>query len=150
MVDRNSCVLHSVKTLILDEADRMLDMGFEPQIRKIVQKSGMPRQRQGVMTSATFPEDVQHLAQDFLKNYSFVAVGRVGGSASTIKQRIEWVEDEEKESFLYGVLLHQIGLTLVFVNTKQAATDIEKFLKESGIRSESIHGDRSQEQRESA
>jgi len=102
------------------------------------------------MTSATFPEDVQHLAQDFLNNYSFMSVGRVGGSASTIQQRLEWVEDDEKDNFLYGILLHQIGLTLVFVNTKQAAVDIEKFLQESGIKADSIHGDRSQEQRERA
>lgn len=130
----------------------MLDMGFEPQIRKIVQKLNMPKSRQTIMTSATFPPDVQHLAQDFMQNYTFMAVGRVGGTVSTIQQRLEWVEDEEKETFVYGLLLHQasLGLTLIFVNTKVAATDLENFLSSNGFAVQSIHGDRTQAQREQA
>merc|ERR1719191_551896 len=125
LVERKHISLSKIKYLVLDEADRMLDMGFEPQIRQIVQRLGMPRQRQTVMTSATFPPDVQHLATDFLREYVFVAIGRVGGAAKTIKQKLAWVEDENKTDFLYGLLLHQrnLGLTLVFVNTKDAARD---------------------------
>eukprot|EP00929_Paragymnodinium_shiwhaense_P019855 TRINITY_DN1340_c0_g1_i1.p1 TRINITY_DN1340_c0_g1~~TRINITY_DN1340_c0_g1_i1.p1 ORF type:complete len:585 (+),score=161.33 TRINITY_DN1340_c0_g1_i1:221-1975(+) len=152
LCDRNACVLRWIQSLVLDEADRMLDMGFEPQIRKIVQKLGMPKTRQTVMTSATFPPEVQHLAQDFMRDYSFMAVGRVGGTASSIRQKLEWVEDHDKNDFLYGLLVHQpnLGLTLIFVNTKQAAMDLVKFLGDQGMKAESIHGDRTQGQREDA
>merc|ERR1719174_3362893 len=152
LCDRKAVSLHSVQTLVLDEADRMLDMGFEPQIRQIVQKLGMPKARQTVMTSATFPTEVQHLAQEFMRSYSFMAVGRVGGTVSTIKQRLAWVEDTEKDNFLFGLLMHQpsLGLTLVFVNTKQQATDLERFLSSAGFNVQSIHGDRTQQQREEA
>lgn len=150
LCERKHCSLGAVQSLILDEADRMLDMGFEPSIRLIVQKMGMNKTRQTVMTSATFPEDVQHLAQDFMKSYSFMAVGRVGGACSTTRQKLEWVEDEDKNDFLYGLLLEPVGLTLVFVNTKVQATETEKFLKGNGFTVESIHGDRSQPEREAA
>ncbi|CAE8656669.1 unnamed protein product [Polarella glacialis] len=148
--DRKQCSLKSVERLVLDEADRMLDMGFEPQIRSIIQKSGMPKTRQTVMTSATFPAEVQHLAQEFMGSYSFMAVGRVGGTASTIQQRLAWVEDSAKDTFLFGLLLRQpeLGLFLVFVNTKQQATDVERFLRGCGFNTQSIHGDRTQQERE--
>mmetsp|Transcript_68997 Transcript_68997/g.174330 ORF Transcript_68997/g.174330 Transcript_68997/m.174330 type:complete len:402 (+) Transcript_68997:2-1207(+) len=127
-------------------------MGFEPQIRKIVQQLGMPKQRQTVMTSATFPVEVQHLAQEFMRTYSFMAVGRVGGTASTIQQRLAWVEDSDKDCFLLGLLLRQpdLGLVLIFVNMKQQAVDLERFLAGVGLNVQSIHGDRTQEQREYA
>ncbi|CAD7924173.1 unnamed protein product [Amoebophrya sp. A120] len=152
MIERKHLTMAKINTLILDEADRMLDVGFEPQIRKIVQKSGMNRNRQTVMTSATFPEGVQFLAQDFLKDYIFIAVGQVGAAATTIKQKVVWVDDDDKDSFLYGILLHlrQIGSALVFVNTKVTATDLERFLGKMGIRTVSIHGDKTQPQREAS
>lgn len=154
LIDRNAVGMRSIRTLVLDEADRMLDMGFEPQIRKIVEKCGMPKgsNRQTVMTSATFSAEVQHMASDFMGNYVFVAIGRVGGAVSTIQQRLVWVEEEEKEAYVLGILLHQkkVGLTLVFVNTKQAAVDLERFLNKIGIKTGTIHGDRTQAQRESA
>ena len=84
---------------MLDEADRMLDMGFEPQIRYIVEQSGMPVDRQTLMFSATFPDEIQRLAGDFLRNYVFLAVGRVGGAAQDIEQRVIYVEDADKDSY---------------------------------------------------
>jgi len=152
LCDRKQCSLRKVERLVLDEADRMLDMGFAPQIQSIVQKLGMPKQRQTVMTSATFPTEVQHLAQDFMGNYSFMAVGRVGGTASTIRQRLAWVEDDDKDTFLLGMLLHQkdLGLVLIFVNMKQQAVDLERNLSACGLHVQSIHGDRTQEERERA
>lgn len=152
LIDRKAVGMRSIRTLILDEADRMLDMGFEPQIRKIVEKCGMPRNRQTVMTSATFPDEVQHMATDFMDQYVFLAVGRVGGAVDTIKQRLIWVEDEEKEAYVLGLLLHQqrVGLTLVFVNTKQMAVDLERFLGKVGLHTGTIHGDKTQNQREEA
>lgn len=152
LCDRNAVSMRSVQQLVLDEADRMLDMGFEPQITKIVQKTGMPKSRQTVMTSATFPPEVQHLAQEFMRSYSFLAVGRVGGTVKSNVQRLAWVEDTEKDNFLFGLLMHQsvLGLTLVFVNTKQQAMDLERFLHGCGFSCTSIHGDRTQQEREAA
>lgn len=150
LVTRKAITLKSVEILILDEADRMLDIGFEPQIRNIVQKQGMPKNRQTCMTSATFPENVQFLAQDFLKDYVFMAVGQVGAANSSISQKLLWVEDNEKNSTLFGILLLQkeAGKTLVFVNTKQSAQELESFLAELNYNAVSIHGDKSQAQRE--
>lgn len=127
-------------------------MGFEPQIRAIVQKLGMPKNRQTVMTSATFPPDVQVMARDFLRSYSFLAVGRVGGTVTQTKQKLAWVEDHDKENFLFGIMMHQqqVGLTLIFVNTKQQAVDLDRFLQKAGFNVTSIHGDRTQKEREDA
>jgi ATP-dependent RNA helicase DDX3X len=82
-----------VRYLTLDEADRMLDMGFEPQIRRIVDGEDMPPtgSRQTTMFSATFPKEIQRLASDFLDNYIFLSVGRVGSSTDLISQVVEQV-----------------------------------------------------------
>ncbi|KAK2713871.1 hypothetical protein QYM36_009679 [Artemia franciscana] len=161
MLDRGKIGLEYCKFLILDEADRMLDMGFEPQIRAIVEKNSMPGspERQTLMFSATFPKEIQMLARDFLENYIFLAVGRVGSASENITQKIVWVEEHDKRSFLLD-LLNAAGLfrsekstdslTLVFVETKRGADGLEDFLWGEGYPVTSIHGDRSQKEREEA
>ncbi|CAD6336374.1 unnamed protein product [Miscanthus lutarioriparius] len=129
MVERSRISLEAIKYLVMDEADRMLDMGFEPQIRKIVDMMNMPKKsvRQTMLFSATFPPEIQRLASDFLYNYIFVTVGRVGSSTDLIEQKIEFVNDGEKRGFLIDLLQKQsVGvanskqpLTLVFVETKR-------------------------------
>lgn len=106
MTERGRVGLDMVKYLVLDEADRMLDMGFEPQIRRIVLQDNMPPvgQRQTLMFSATFPKKVQELARNFLENYIFLAVGRVGSTSENITQRFYWVEEHEKRSVLLDIL----------------------------------------------
>jgi ATP-dependent RNA helicase DDX3X len=156
LIERGRISLANIKYLVLDEADRMLDMGFEPQIRRIVQGEDMPgvHERQTLMFSATFPRDIQMLAKDFLKDYVFLSVGRVGSTSENITQKIEYVEDQDKRSVLLDILASQgkeeLGLTLVFVETKRMADMLSDFLFSNNLAATSIHGDRSQRERETA
>jgi len=158
MLVRGKIGLEYCRFLVLDEADRMLDMGFEPQIRKIVNKNSMPPpgERQTLMFSATFPKEIQMLATDFLENYIFLAVGRVGSTSENIVQKIVWVDENDKRSFLLDLLAAANkpsmaeSLTLVFVETKKGADSLEDFLLERGHPVSSIHGDKTQKEREDA
>ncbi|XP_038577338.1 DEAD-box helicase 3 X-linked a isoform X1 [Micropterus salmoides] len=171
MMERGKIGLDYCNYLILDEADRMLDMGFEPQIRRIVEQDTMPPKgvRQTMMFSATFPKEIQILARDFLEDYIFLAVGRVGSTSENITQKVVWVEDNDKRSFLLDLLNATVipsevqenvteapekpgkeSLTLVFVETKKGADALEDFLYHEGYACTSIHGDRSQRDREEA
>ncbi|CAM6090366.1 unnamed protein product [Calypogeia fissa] len=160
LLERARVSLSQVRYLALDEADRMLDMGFEPQIRRIVEQMDMPQagMRQTMLFSATFPREIQRLAADFLSNYIFLAVGRVGSSTDLIVQRVEFVQDVEKRSMLMD-LIHaqnaniapgQTSLTLVFVETKRGADALEDWLCRMGFPATTIHGDRTQSEREYA
>jgi ATP-dependent RNA helicase DDX3X len=153
LLERGRISLANIRYLVLDEADRMLDMGFEPQIRRIVEGEDMPdvAVRQTLMFSATFPRDIQMLARDFLKDYIFLSVGRVGSTSENITQRIELVEDNDKRSALLDLLnADSGGLTLVFVETKRMADMLSDFLLSQHIHATSIHGDRTQREREMA
>uniref|UniRef100_A0A3Q3R048 RNA helicase n=1 Tax=Monopterus albus TaxID=43700 RepID=A0A3Q3R048_MONAL len=154
MMERGKIGLDYCKYLVLDEADRMLDMGFEPQIRRIVEQDTMPHKgiRQTMMFSATFPKEIQILARDFLEEYIFLAVGRVGSTSENITQKVVWVEESDKRSFLLDLLsaTGKDSLTLVFVETKKGADALEDFLYREGYACTSIHGDRSQRDREEA
>jgi len=153
LIERGRISLASIKYLVLDEADRMLDMGFEPQIRRIVEGEDMPQtaNRQTLMFSATFPRDIQMLARDFLREYIFLSVGRVGSTSENITQKVEYVEDADKRSVLLDILhTHGVGLTLIFVETKRMADTLSDFLIAQGFPATSIHGDRTQRERERA
>jgi ATP-dependent RNA helicase DDX3X len=153
LIERGRISLSNIKYLVLDEADRMLDMGFEPQIRRIVEGEDMPptEGRQTLMFSATFPRDIQLLARDFLKDYVFLSVGRVGSTSENITQKVEYVEDADKRSVLLDILhTHGAGLTLIFVETKRMADTLSDFLINQGFPATAIHGDRTQRERERA
>lgn len=142
----------AVKVLILDEADRMLDMGFAPQLQQIVSGFDMPNRRQTLMFSATFPREIREMAADYLNDHLFLSVGRVGSTTDLIEQRIEYVDDYQKTQRLIELLKDCPGLSLVFVKTKRSADHLEDELSESdaAINSVAIHGDRSQSDREFA
>ncbi|KAL7422720.1 ATP-dependent RNA helicase ded1 [Cryptotrichosporon argae] len=154
LIERGRISLANVKYLVLDEADRMLDMGFEPQIRRIVEGEDMPgvHDRQTLMFSATFPKEIQMLARTFLKDYIFLSVGRVGSTSENITQRVEYVDDHDKRSLLLDLLLAEQsgGLILVFVETKRMADMLCDFLCANQHNATSIHGDRTQREREAA
>ncbi|KAM1155260.1 hypothetical protein ACFX13_026762 [Malus domestica] len=159
MIERSRVSLSNIKYLALDEADRMLDMGFEPQIRRIVEQMDMPRSgaRQTLLFSATFPDEIQRLAADFLSNYIFLSVGRVGSSTGLIAQRVELVEDMDKRNHLMKLLSQQangahgkVALTLVFVETKRSADSLENWLRMNRFPAIAIHGDKVQMEREQA
>uniref|UniRef100_A0A8C2EEV2 RNA helicase n=1 Tax=Cyprinus carpio TaxID=7962 RepID=A0A8C2EEV2_CYPCA len=154
IIGRGKVGLSKLRYLVLDEADRMLDMGFEPDMRKLVGSPGMPSKedRQTLMFSATYPEDIQRMAADFLKvDYIFLAVGVVGGACSDVEQTIIQVDQYSKRDQLLE-LLRSTGneRTMVFVETKRSADFIATFLCQEKMSTTSIHGDREQREREKA
>ncbi|XP_054411546.1 probable ATP-dependent RNA helicase DDX4 isoform X8 [Pongo abelii] len=154
IIGKEKIGLKQIKYLVLDEADRMLDMGFGPEMKKLISCPGMPskEQRQTLMFSATFPEEIQRLAAEFLKsNYLFVAVGQVGGACRDVQQTVLQVGQFSKREKLVEIL-RNIGdeRTMVFVETKKKADFIATFLCQEKISTTSIHGDREQREREQA
>merc|ERR1711865_819108 len=151
LIERGRLGMDNVKFLVLDEADRMLDMGFEPQIRRIVEESGMPQgdERQTMMFSATFPAQIQRLASDFLRDYIFSTVGRVGSASKDVTQTVEYVEEHDKlDAIMKFLLTIEDGLILIFTETKRNCDYLEDVLCAKGFPACSIHGDKSQRERE--
>lgn len=152
-VNRDLITFSSIRYVVLDEADRMLDMGFLPDIEKVMNHTTMvpTGERQTLMFSATFPEEIQRLAAKFLNNYLFITVGIVGGACSDVQQVFYEVDKFSKRQKLLTLLQEEgAARTLVFVETKRNADFIATYLSENSIRSTSIHGDRLQREREEA
>ncbi|XP_054571338.1 probable ATP-dependent RNA helicase DDX4 isoform X2 [Eptesicus fuscus] len=154
VISKEKIGLRQVRYLVLDEADRMLDMGFGPEMKKLISCPGMPskEQRQTLMFSATFPEEIQRMAGEFLKpNYLFVAVGQVGGACTDVQQTVLQVGQYSKREKLVETLRNTGDeRTMVFVETKKKADFIATFLCQEKISTTSIHGDREQREREQA
>jgi ATP-dependent RNA helicase RhlE len=137
-----------LEVLVLDEADRMMDMGFWPDVRRIVE--ALPRKRQTLLFSATLPDEVHRLAAEFLHDPKYIEIGRAGGPARTITHTVEAVESKEKPQWLARFLKTAEGPTLIFVRTKHGADRLARQLQGLGVPAAALHGDRSQEQRMAA
>lgn len=145
-VEQKTLNLGQVQILVLDEADRMLDMGFMPDLKRIL--ALLPKQRQNLMFSATFSNEIKKLADDFLTNPTLIEVARSNATAENVTQKVYLVEQSNKQALLTQLLLAEDGKqVIIFTKTKITASRLSKALQKEGIAAESIHGDKSQKER---
>lgn len=149
LLDRRALSLHATTFLVLDEADQMLDLGFIHSLRKI---AGMlPKTRQTMLFSATMPKQMNELANSYLQNPMRVEVSPPGKAADKITQSIHFISKAEKTKLLIELIdKHRDELALVFSRTKHGAEKLMKTLDKSGFSVSSVHGNKSQGQRERA
>ena len=141
--------LKNLEIFVLDEADRMLDMGFVHDVKRIIKL--LPQKRQTLFFSATFPEEISKLANSMLTNPVKVEVAPVSATADTIQQKVYFVEKEDKLDLLTHILKNDISdSVLVFSRTKHGADKIARKLQSQKISAEAIHGNKSQNQRQNA
>jgi len=149
LMDQRYINLKDIAFFVLDEADRMLDMGFVHDVKKIIAR--LPQKRQSLFFSATMPPEIQKLSSSILVNPSKVEVTPVSSTAETIQQSMYFVDKKDKRSLLLHILKTQpITTALVFTRTKHGADKVAQGLARAGIRAEAIHGNKSQNARQRA
>lgn len=149
LIGQNFISLQDIGIFVLDEADRMLDMGFIHDVKKVVAR--LPHQRQSLFFSATMPPEIQKLANTILVKPEKVEVTPVSSTAETIRQSLYFVDQKEKKKLLVHLLEDKkIERVLVFIRTKHGADKLVKDLHKAGIAAEAIHGNKSQNARQRA
>ena len=145
-VEQKTLNLGQVQILVLDEADRMLDMGFMPDLKRIL--ALLPKQRQNLMFSATFSNEIKKLADDFLTNPVLVEVARSNATNDNVMQQVYQLAQSDKQAFLTQLLLKDDAQqVIVFTKTKVTASRLSRALQKEGIAADAIHGDKSQKER---
>jgi ATP-dependent RNA helicase RhlE len=148
-LERQNVVFDDLEVLVLDEADRMLDMGFAPQINRII--SDVPSYRQTLLFSATMPPEVEALARKYLRKPLVVQVGRRSQAASTVTHAVYPVPRERKSALLANLLRQEtLDSVLVFTRTKHGADRVVRHLEREGIKATAMHADKTQPQRTKA
>lgn len=149
LIEQRAVTLERVEVLVLDEADRMLDMGFITDIRRIIPM--LPKERQTLFFSATVPSEIKKLSSELLRDPVYVEVAPQATTTESIEQLLYFVNKPQKRDLLAHLLEHQIeGSVLVFTRTKHNADRVVKDLERTGVRAEALHGDKSQQARQRA
>jgi superfamily II DNA/RNA helicase len=145
-IEAKNCVLNQVEYVVLDEADRMLDIGFLPDLQRIL--SYLPKQRQTLLFSATFSPEIRRLAQSYLQAPVTVEVARPNATASTVEQRFYSVAEDDKRRAVRQLLRDRaLSQAIVFVNSKLGAARLARSFERDGLRTAALHGDKSQDER---
>ena len=145
-IEAKNCVLNQVEYVVLDEADRMLDIGFLPDLQRIL--SYLPKTRQTLLFSATFSPEIKRLAQSYLQDPIFVEVARPNATATNVEQLFYSVTDDDKRGAIKQILKQRaITQAIVFVNSKLGAARLARSFERDGLRTAALHGDKSQDER---
>ena len=147
-LERRQVALDGVSAVVIDEADRLLDMGFMPQLRRIMQL--VPAQRQTLMFSATMDSAAELMAREFLRRPARISIGGKPAPPASIRQTLCPATHLDKEAILIALLKRGVKSAIVFTRTKSGADRVSRILKRSGVRAVAIHGDLSQGQRTAA
>ncbi|HQR42763.1 MAG TPA: DEAD/DEAH box helicase, partial [Gemmatales bacterium] len=146
LMNQGLCDFSKVEIFVLDEADRMLDMGFEPDLRKIMAQ--LPKARQSVLFSATMPREIEQLAKAMLKHPVHVTIAAPKQELGLIEESVYQIPQKQKSQLLVHLLSGaEVGRTLVFTRTKHGADRVVKHLSRAGIQAEALHGNKTQASR---
>ena len=145
-IEAKNAVLNQVEYVVLDEADRMLDIGFLPDLQRIL--SYLPKQRTTLLFSATFSPEIKRLAGSYLQNPITIEVARPNETASTVEQRFYSANDDDKRRAIHQVLRTRgIKQAFIFVNSKLGCARLARSLEREGLKTTALHGDKSQDER---
>ena len=145
-IEAKNAVLNQVEYVVLDEADRMLDIGFLPDLQRIL--SYLPKQRQTLLFSATFSPEIRRLAESYLQDPVLVEVARPNATATNVEQRFYSVSSDDKRAAVLKLLKERsLGQALVFVNSKLGCARLARSFERDGLRTNALHGDKSQDER---
>ena len=145
-IEGKSAILNQVEYVVLDEADRMLDIGFLPDLQRIL--SYLPKTRQTLLFSATFSPEIKRLANSYLQDPLMVEVARPNATATNVEQRFYAVTDDDKRNVVRQLLKQrELGQAIVFVNSKLGAARLARSFERDGLKTQALHGDKSQDER---
>jgi superfamily II DNA/RNA helicase len=145
-IEAKNCVLNQVEYVVLDEADRMLDIGFLPDLQRIL--AYLPKQRQTLLFSATFSPEIRRLAQSYLQDPVTVEVARPNATATNVEQHFYSVADDDKRRAVRQILRdRELAQALVFVNSKLGCARLARSFEREGLKTQALHGDKSQDER---